>query len=297
MTPAIASQQPGFTQSRATRRSTPRRKRALDVERGQFYTQPDVARHFCRIFRRYFDWSLFQMVEPSAGTGSFYRLLPNGSLAYDVEPKHPGIREADFLKIFIPGNRKVAIIGNPPFGKIASMAVRFFNHAAPQSEVIAFILPRTFRKASIQNRLDRHFHLLHEEMVPDDAFLFRSKPYNVPAVFQIWVRRRWKRPLRLVQTTHPDFEFETAKKRGTFAIQRVGAQAGRVHDGHTRDGRAASASSHYFIRPLCPGVRAVMERLARDFADVAGDVAGNPSLAKSEIVALYRARVELRAAA
>jgi hypothetical protein len=43
-----------------------------------------------------------------------------------------------------------------------------------------------------------------------------------------------------------------------------------------------SPSSHYFIRGP---VEHIMRQL--DFLSVVGDVAGNPSLAKSEIVALY----------
>jgi hypothetical protein len=217
------------------------------------------------------------MVEPSAGTGSFLKLLPAGSLAYDIDPKYPGIHTADFLTVKIPSDRNVAIIGNPPFGKNASTAVRFFNHAARQSSVIALILPRSFRKASIQKRLDPAFHLLRDEVVPNDAFLFRSKPYNVPAVFQIWERRSQPRSVRAIETRHPDFEF-TGPDRADFAIQRVGAQAGRVH----RNFRA-SPSSHYFIRG---DVEAVMAQL--DFASVTGNVAGNPSLSKSEIVCMYR---------
>lgn len=51
-----------------------------------------------------------------------------------------------------------------------------------------------------------------------------------------------------------------------------------------------SASSHHFVRARRDGVRAIMERL--DFASVAGDVAGNPSVSRSEIVRLYRKFVE-----
>lgn len=255
--------------------------RAADVRLGQYYTLDAVAEKFWTVFRKHFDPALYLMVEPSAGTGSFLKLLPAGSLAYDVDPKYPGIQTADFLTVMLPSDRNVAIIGNPPFGKNASMAVRFFNHAAWQSSVIALVLPRSFRKASIQNRLDRAFHLVHEEVVPDDAFLFRSKPYNVPAVFQIWERRSEQRKLWPVETEHPDFEF-TEPNRADFAIQRVGARAGRVH----RNVRA-SPSSHYFIRGDVEGVMAEL-----DFASVTGNVAGNPSLSKSEIVYLYRQRTQ-----
>ncbi|UZK67705.1 SAM-dependent methyltransferase [Sphingomonas sp. M1-B02] len=251
---------------------------AWDIQLDQYYTRQDVAADCYGIFGQHFDPALYLMVEPTAGTGSFYQLLPDGSLGFDVEPKYPGIKTADFLTVEIESDREIAVIGNPPFGKNASMAVRVFNRAARQASVIALILPRTFRKASIENRIDPAFHLLREETVPRDAFLFRSKPYDVPAVFQIWERRREPRALRLVETQHPDFEFTTSN-HADFAIQRVGARAGRVHCDFT-----ASPSSHYFIRG---NVEAIMAML--DFASVVGNVAGNPSLSKSEIISLYRA--------
>lgn len=94
-----------------------------------------------------------------------------------------------------------------------------------------------------------------------------------------------KRPRWHVETRHPDFEFTTPDK-AHFAIQRVGANAGRVHCNFK-----ASGNSHYFIRAvgMPPHVlKRVMTQL--DLAGAASNVAGNPSLAKSEIVALYRNR-------
>lgn len=257
--------------------------RASGADLDQYYTREDVAAHLFGIFQEHYDPALLQMVEPSAGTGSFFKLLPAGSLGYDLEPKFPGIETADFLTVQLQSDRPIGIIGNPPFGKNASKAVRFFNHAAPQSSVIAMILPRTFRKGSITNRLDRTFHLLREEKVQDNAFLFESKLRDVPAVFQIWERRSQQRVLQPVETRHPDFEF-THPARADFAIQRVGARAGRVHHDFN-----ASQSSHYFIRG---DVEAIMAQL--DFASVAGNVAGNPSLSRSEIVLLYRRWMEGR---
>ncbi|WP_240047623.1 SAM-dependent methyltransferase [Sphingomonas panacisoli] len=257
--------------------------RPSDVRLDQYYTRPGVAKHFYRIFKQHFDPARYLMIEPSAGMGSFYKLLPPGSLAYDVEPKYPGIIKADFLTVHVKSSRQRAIIGNPPFGKNASTAVKFFNHAARQADVIALIVPRSFRKASIENRLNRFFHLVREELVPDNAFHFRGKPYNVPALFQIWERRTEPRQLRPVETRHPDFEF-TTPALADFAIQRVGARAGRVHRDFTR-----SPNSHYFIKAIAPGVEAIMRKL--NFASVVGNVAGNPSLSRSEIVALYHQQI------
>lgn len=255
----------------------------------QYYTQDNVAAAlFDEVVKRY-DPRLYQMLEPSAGTGAFFRLMPPGSLGVDIDPKGPGIVEADFLERRVESGRPLATIGNPPFGTNSSMAVKFFNHAATMSDAIAFVLPRTFRKRSLQNRLNESFHLVHEQIVPANAFLFMGKPYNVPAVFQIWERRDVTRAPHVIETNHPDFEF-TTWDQADFAIQRVGARAGRIHHDFER-----SANAHYFVRVADRSTKAKdrIQRVMRmlDFPAAAGDVAGKPSLAKSEIVALYRAFV------
>lgn len=257
--------------------SAPNDNSASDILLDQYYTHPTVAEHCYRIFKQHFNPLLYQMVEPTAGDGSFLKLLPPGTLAYDKDPRWPRIQTADFLTIRIASYRPIAVIGNPPFGKNASLAVRIVNHAASQAVVIAMILPRSIRKASIQNRIDRSFHLIREEEIPDHAFLFRGKPFDVPAVFQIWVRRPGQRALIPVETSHPDFEF-TIPQQADFAVQRVGARAGRVHHDFDR-----SPNSHYFIRG---NVESIMKRL--NYASVVGNVAGNPSLSRAELISLYK---------
>jgi len=252
-----------------------------DVLLDQYYTQKSVAQSLYNRFLQIYGSVPHLMIEPAAGTGAFFELMPKGSIGIDVDPRYPGIWRADFLTVQIQSAQKIAIIGNPPFGKNASMALKFFNHGASMANVMAFILPRSFRKASIKNRLDQNFHLVYEEDVPEHAFLFRGLPYNVPAVFQVWERRPTLRPLITVETRHPDFEF-TNSTTANFAIQRVGARAGRVHRDFAR-----SPSAHYFIRGQ---VEPIMRQL--DFASVVLDTAGNPSLAKSEIVSLYKFFVE-----
>lgn len=135
-------------------------------------------------------------------------------------------------------------------------------------------------KPSIDNRLDRDFHLLHEEVVADFTFLFRGRPYNGSALFQIWVRGDEPRTLRQGKTTHPDFTFKKTADCADFAIRRVGAKAGEVHRDMT-----VSDKSNYFIKSNKTGAEAIMRQL--DFASVVGNVAANRSLAKTEVIALY----------
>lgn len=188
----------------------------------QHYTRPDIAKLLYHIVLEHVDEASHLMVEPSAGEGAFSTLMPAGSIAIDKAPAGPGIIRADSLKTSFASDRHIAVVGNPPFGRNSSMAVRFFNYAATFASSISFIVPRTFRKAPTENRLDRAFSLLREEPVPANAFLFEGRPFHVPPVFQIWKSGGEFRTLREVETEHPDFEF-TGREFAHFAIQRVGA--------------------------------------------------------------------------
>lgn len=269
--------------ARSDRRGT---DRALD----QHYTHPEVARFCLGVAQNHFDFFACQVVEPSAGDGSFFKILPTGTVAFDVEPKAAGIMTADFLSVQIESVRPIFTIGNPPFGRQSELAVRFFNHAASFSAGIGLVLPRTFRKATVLRRIDRNFHLVHEVELPPNAFLFQGKPFNAPAVFQVWARRSDLRDLPHTQSSHPDFDF-TGREEGDFVLQRVGANAGNVHHNF-----ALKKSSHYFIHTNVEGVEATMVSLRPLFARVAANTAGKPSLARSEIVALYRAKKRWRVA-
>ena len=141
----------------------------------QHYTRPDIAMQLYGLVLEHVDEAAHLMFEPSAGKGAFSRLMPAGSIAIDIAPAGPGIIRADFLGIRPSSDRPIAVVGNPPFGRSSSMALRFFNHAARFANSISFILPRTFRKGPTENRLDRAFNLLREEPVPPNAFLLKGR--------------------------------------------------------------------------------------------------------------------------
>lgn len=247
----------------------------------QYYTDPALAAYCMAIVRAKFgDLSQMILVEPSAGDGSFLKVMPAGTIAVDIDPRAPGITKADFLACTFDNDRKIGFVGNPPYGRCSNKALAFINYAAKWATFIAFVLPRTFKKEGTQAKINQYFHLIHEEVVPDHAFLFCGQPYDVPAVFQIWVRRRYKREQPSNETAHPDFVF-TTPERADFAMQRVGANAGRIHYNF-----GLSGSSHFFILGK---VQHIMRQL--DLASVAANTAGNPSISKSEIVRLYREHV------
>lgn len=269
------------------------RARELD----QFYTRPVVAQRLVRELLDYLeskgklgDPGLY-FCEPSAGEGAFLDALkeqyPNNRTdAVDIDPKHQGVRQLDFLESTVhPGG---IFFGNPPFGKNSSLAVRFFNHAAKGAKVIAFIVPRTFEKDSVQDRLDPRFELAKSVPVLPGSFTLDGRRALVSCVFQIWVRLPdgETRPKKKRKTTHEDFSFLPSVEGADFAFQRVGSNAGRLKSTGLNH---LSPSSHYFIQ-ASPGMNPgeLWDRLnAVNWQPIKERTAGNPSISKAEMVEAY----------
>lgn len=269
----------------------------------QFYTAPSVATSLYKTLLKRLGRKVkgLRFVEPSAGAGAFFEQFPAGSIGLDLDPHCPGVEQADFFE-WAPEDpaAPMAFVGNPPFGRCASLAVKFFNRAASfaGTTVIAFVVPRSFEKASVQRRLDRGFHMTHQEQLPADAFVFQGQPYDVPCTFMVWERLRTADAAQAaapvdVARTHPDFRLLPFDERfsADFAVQRVGVGAGAVKDTYSKLGEG----SHFFVRAndryAKDDVRAVFEHLQ---ASGAWDVvkhrtAGNPSIAQTELVAGYAA--------
>jgi predicted RNA methylase len=252
----------------------------------QFYTDPAYAKQFLTTIAQTIDLSEYDhLLEPSAGTGSFYNLLDSKRrIGLDLDPKTNGIIKTDFFDWIPPPGKKIITIGNPPFGKNSALAVKFFNRAAEFSDVIAFVIPKTFRKASIINRLNGNFHIVHDETVPDHSFIFNGDAYNVPCAGQIWQRKTIPREkiitLKLEQIKS---WFELVEPRySDFAIQRVGGRAGLIR---TADRMNFSAESHYFIRAHDDRVLPVFQKI--NFDTVKFNTAGNPSVSPSELIELW----------
>lgn len=257
----------------------------LSRELDQFYTDPNYAKHFLDIVNKTVDLSQYSLLlEPSAGTGSFFNLMdPNKRVGLDLDPKADGIIETDFFDWVAP-HRNIATIGNPPFGKNAGLAVKFFNHSAKFSKVIAFVIPRTFRKASVINRLDDNFHLVYDETVPENSFIFKGNQYDVWCCAQIWVRKDEKRlgiPTLKFDAVSKWFE-KVSPAESDFSVQRVGGKAGTVR---TEDFRHFSDQSHYYLKAHDPRVIDIFRRI--DFDQVKFNTAGNPSVSPSELIELW----------
>lgn len=170
-------------------------------ELDQFYTNPKVAKRFVEEVDRIYGFDNFDyIIEPSMGEGFIYRFLPEDKrIGLDLEKNHPDCLEGDFLewapeKSGISWNPlfgdkpKIMFVGNPPFGRNSKLAVEFFEHAAKFSDVIAFIIPRTWVKYSIHKRLPKDFGLYFNAILPDASFIYKGEPYTVRCTAQAWSR-------------------------------------------------------------------------------------------------------------
>ncbi|MFW2545475.1 hypothetical protein ACN2XU_22835 [Primorskyibacter sp. 2E107] len=266
----------------------------------KFYTRPETAQsclqHLWHVLP---DLSADLFVEPSAGDGTFLDLLPEPRVGIDISPDAPGIIAADYLT-WQPDQdaRRIVFVGNPPFGKNASLAIRFFNRAAEYAEVIAMILPASLMKGSMQSRLDRRFHLVSEMPLHDELFRVGDHRHPVHTVFQVWQRRPTLRPKCVGQTKHQDFRFVAAASEADFAVRRIGGRAGAILPlpVGASTARGYSPNSNLFIKAVGSAPEIVEARFKRlDFSDCRRQVASNPSVSKREIVALYDAQLEIEA--
>lgn len=206
----------------------------------KFYTIPVISEKCIATIGTYYDWYTWGLViEPSAGNGSFLHAIPTEKkLGIDISPEHPDIITQDFLTYTPPPSGKILVIGNPPFGRVSSLAIQFFQHAAKWADVIAFIIPRTFRRVSVHNKLHLNFHLVHDEEIPVSPCSF-SPPMMVKCCFQIWEKREVLRPMVELSTTHADWEFlgfgpndekgqPTPPEGADFAIRAYGGKCGDI---------------------------------------------------------------------
>lgn len=211
------------------------RKDVLD----RFYTKTEIV----ELCLKEIDLTQYEMIiEPSAGNGAFSTRI-NNCLSYDIAPAHDTILQADWLKLDkTQFSANSLVIGNPPFGEQNSLSINFFNEAATFCDTIAFILPRSFKKVSVQNRLNLSFHLIKEIDLPDNAFLLNDEEYNVPCVFQIWERGENLREKVKLKTTTDLFSF-VSQTEATIRIPRVGGNAGKA----TLQLQGAK-TSNYFVK-------------------------------------------------
>lgn len=272
----------------------------------KFYTKPEMAKscynflleNIPSIEEEYF-------LEPSAGDGSFLNFL-NNYFAIDIAPEKNGIEKTDFLK-WKPDRFDYVTIGNPPFGSRSKLAIEFFNKASKCSKVIAFIVPVSFMKWSVQKQLNENFALLNYFYLDKNSFLSRGKDYSIRTVFQIWVNRKSifyngidKKLKKAPPIKHDDFLIwqhnATVQSRKTvdedweIATWRQGYKDYnnlffRKDYEWLKNQVYTTNQQFFFIKPLTEEARKII--LSMDFCSLAERNISTPGFGKGDFVSYY----------
>jgi len=195
-----------------------------EVDLDHFCTRPEVAKVCWDKFLKYLkkekvNLSEYTFIEPSAGLGAFYDLLPKDRrIGIDIVKGNPEFIQQDFLS-WQPEDKskKYICVGNPPFGYRAWLALSFVNHAEKFSDYIAFIVPMAFQsngKSNIKDRI-KSFHLVHQSSLPIDSFIdVDDKIVKVNALFQIWKKGKVKKKIEKTCSEYIDlFTVDMRKER------------------------------------------------------------------------------------
>jgi len=217
----------------------------------KYYTKNDVVDLCIKLIKKYIKINNNDLIiEPSAGNGSFIKsikMLTNNYIFYDLEPENNEIIKQDYLLFnFLELKEKynnIHIIGNPPFGRQSSLAIKFIKKSCEFCNTISFILPKSFRKESLKKTFPLNFHLIFETDLPDKSFLVNNIEHNVPCIFQIWEKKNNNRVI--FEKLNPlNFIFVEKTKNPDISFRRVGVNAGKID----KNIENKSIQSHYFIK-------------------------------------------------
>ena len=230
--------------------STPQHKGLKRNIIDKFYTKTNVATSCITLIKQHVTINETDLIlEPSAGNGAFMdsiKLLSKHHLFYDLEPENSDIIKQDYLiydfREIKKRFNKIHVVGNPPFGRQSSLAIKFIRKSCEFCNSISFILPKSFKKDSLKNKFPLQFHLVYECDLPDNSFLVDGSEHNVPCVFQIWEKKETNRSVaEKIQPLH--FEFVDKKQHPDISFRRVGVNAGTMDVNIDEK----SIQSHYFI--------------------------------------------------
>ena len=190
------------------------------------------------------------IIEPSAGNGSFItsiKSITSNFRFYDLEPENDEIIKQDYLQYHYDSVKgafsKIHIIGNPPFGRQSSLAIKFIKKSCEFCHSISFILPKSFKKDSLKKTFPLDFHLIFEMDLPEKSFLVHGLEHNVPCIFQIWEKKTISRTEN-EKLKPSNFMFVGKTENPDISFRRVGVNAGNI-DKNVDD---KSIQSHYFIK-------------------------------------------------
>lgn len=162
------------------------------IEFDKYYTPPIVAK-WCieKAYEVIGKDKITEVVEPSAGGGSFSHQIPN-CIAMDLYPQHEYIHKADFITESLGYKKGRLFIGNPPYGGSAKILLNaFYDKCVSEGDYIAWILPAIYYNN--YNQFDK-FEIIYSVLLNTEY-----TNVDIPTSFVIYKRNPDKDKFKNIQ--------------------------------------------------------------------------------------------------
>lgn len=197
-------------------------------DKDQFFTPIKTAEYcyskFITIIENYGDSEKdYMFIEPSAGDGSFLKILPKDKrIGLDIEPKCNEVQKQDFLEWIPPVKVKYTVIGNPPFGLRGQLALKFINHSSNFADYVCFILPQLFESdgKGVPRKRVKGFYLLYSEKLNTSFKSPEGKDINVECIFQVWSKFHKNEEYNIIQNDSTIIKIYSLSDGGTPSTTR-----------------------------------------------------------------------------
>jgi len=211
------------------------------IEKEQYYTDKFLVLKLIGLVNERYKLDDFnKIIEPFAGDGSFSNFFYYNKdykaklLAIDIDPKKEGyIYQYDSFKYdfeYIYNDYKL-IITNPPYSKSFEV-LRKINSFTKADDVIAIILPSSYKNRHHFNTIPRKWHLIYQEDIPNNSFYNGNKTYDYNSVFMIFEKQDYNRPDEYMKEVSKYFQFVKDYNNADLAIIRVGFKASKININH-----------------------------------------------------------------
>lgn len=222
------------------------------------------------------------VLEPAGGTGAFIEAVieqgVKSVISFDIEPLHRAVAEGSFLDQVI-SQQNLITISNPPFGRNNSLSIPFFNHAANVSDAICFIVPRSWRKWSVTNRLDLRFELVWDVDIDIDYVDARGEALSnkslLATCFQIW--KKTEKLRQIVKVTDKKIVEKVSPEHADVSLTIFGYGCGKVKTNFER----VANTTQMFLKLHHPEALAALESV--DYSKFFKNTAYTEALSLQEI--------------
>ncbi len=228
-------------------------------QKDQFFTPVKTAQYcfekFCEKIKDFGETEKdFVFIEPSAGDGSFLKVLPNDrTIAMDIESTSSTILEQDYLDWNPPLEKSIfekngvkkfqvepnfakggvvgescfptryVVFGNPPFGLRGHLALRFINHSNNfNAEYVCFILPQLFESdgKGVPRKRVKGFNLIYSEKLETNFYEPNKNELTINTIFQIWSKHHINDEYNIQNFTTENMRVYSMSDGGTVSSTR-----------------------------------------------------------------------------